>query len=771
MAVIETWFNQDLNSPVRVNVLQGNVFSTDNYGNVVGIKTYRNGAAASLSGSVSATVVRPDGATVAIVGTLSGNQASVALPYAACAVPGLITICIKNTSGSTVTTLGLIVATVYKTSTDTTLDPGTIIPSVEALISQIEEAVDSIPADYSGLWATIAEPYSTEATYKVGKYCTRSGHLYRCVTAIPTAESWTSGHWKQVDFGSEMVDTRTEIGGKFGDTQPTYYPGSMNTSTGVITYNDSTTTRRVTRLIRRGLFRYVAATSPAYQFYVGYFDENQTFVKAVGWKTDSYELENYPYIAILLKIGSAGTDAFTTDDIPVYLSQASAVPSVAAVADTVESIEDLLCTRTAYIRRASVSANGSYANTKRWFLDLRIPAGTYVENFQFFRPTQQQASALTVELWRIEGDNLVKFASVDYTDFVAASVNTVPINQYCTAPTMVGFLCTSAVNYTQGAGVRIKCANDTDPDTDTLAVNAVTDYGDFSPNVTVNTISARASGGGGLPYNVVTVGEGGDYPQIQDALHGIADDSATNPYTILLLPSGTPYERFSMLRDFPDTYPWSGIAPRYISIIGLDRAHCVIRSDSGDYKFPCGEPMTNGIIKNIRFVMTNDQQTEAAGQGGYCLHIDSRTADDVGYNMVIEDCDFENASGPCLGIGMHANCTLTIRRCSLHTTLAASYNPHADYKNLANYGALFCHTSTRVNQPAQVFRLEDCTLISEEGSNSIVISKAGDYDPANSSFVYRLIRNICWNAGQETPGYSISEILTPDPINFGNNND
>ena len=237
MAVIETWYNQDLNSPVRVNVLNGNVFSTDNYGNVVGIKTYRNGTAASLSGSVSATVVRPDGATVAIVGTLSGNQASVALPYAACAVPGLITICIKNTSGSTVTTLGLIVATVYKTSTDTALDPGTIIPSVEALISQIEEAVDSIPADYSGLWASLAPAYSTEATYEIGDYCTRSGHLYRCVTAINTAESWTAGHWVQVDYGSETQDVQTQLNFKVNRAYGGATTGSYLTLTAGSTWN------------------------------------------------------------------------------------------------------------------------------------------------------------------------------------------------------------------------------------------------------------------------------------------------------------------------------------------------------------------------------------------------------------------------------------------------------------------------------------------------------------------------------------------------------
>lgn len=204
MAVVETWYVQDLNTPVRVNYLQGNIFSADNYGSIVGIECYRAGQPASLSGSVAATVVRPDGATVGIIGTLSGNRASVAIPYAACSVPGVISINIKLTSGSTVTTLGLVVANVYKTSTDTAVDPGTIIPSVTALIAQIEATVATIPADYSSLWTSLAPAYSTSKSYAIGDFCTYNGNLYRCGVAIPSGESWTSSHWSNVDVGDEI---------------------------------------------------------------------------------------------------------------------------------------------------------------------------------------------------------------------------------------------------------------------------------------------------------------------------------------------------------------------------------------------------------------------------------------------------------------------------------------------------------------------------------------------------------------------------------------
>ena len=42
---------------------------------------------------------------------------------------------------------------------------------------------------------TDAEEYDSTSTYAVGDYCYHSDTLYRCTTAISTAEAWTAGHW------------------------------------------------------------------------------------------------------------------------------------------------------------------------------------------------------------------------------------------------------------------------------------------------------------------------------------------------------------------------------------------------------------------------------------------------------------------------------------------------------------------------------------------------------------------------------------------------
>lgn len=211
MAQIESWFNQDLKEPVKVRYLDGNVFSQDNNGNLIGVYVFDNGEPATLSGSVSASIIRSDGGTVAAVGTLSGNQVSVILPQSAYAIPGVISVVIKLTSGSDVTTLCAVVGNVYTSSTDTVIDPGTIIPSVETLIAAIDAAVASIPADYSSLWTSLAPAYSTSGTYAVGDYVTYNGGLYRCVSAISSGESWTAAHWTSAKLGTDVSALKSAL--------------------------------------------------------------------------------------------------------------------------------------------------------------------------------------------------------------------------------------------------------------------------------------------------------------------------------------------------------------------------------------------------------------------------------------------------------------------------------------------------------------------------------------------------------------------------------
>lgn len=138
MAVIETWFAQDLKEPVKVHYLQGNVFSKDNGGNLIGVVVMDGEEAAVLQGTVSGSIIRADGATLTVPGTLYANECRIVLTQACYDIPGLLSVVIKLTNGSTVTTLCALTATVYQSETDSIVDPEHVVPSISELLAQID---------------------------------------------------------------------------------------------------------------------------------------------------------------------------------------------------------------------------------------------------------------------------------------------------------------------------------------------------------------------------------------------------------------------------------------------------------------------------------------------------------------------------------------------------------------------------------------------------------------------------------------------------------
>lgn len=213
MAVVKINLSCELTEAVKVQYIRGNLFSQDNQANVINVAVFEGGEPAELAGTVTANVIRPDGGTVAVTGgTFEGNVATITMPSAVYAIPGMISVAVKITLDSVVTTIAAFAATVYATSTDTAVDPGTIIPSIQTLIAEIEAAVDSIPADYSSLWATLAPNYSNLTfPVAVGQYCTYDGGFYRCNTAIATQEAWTAAHWTATNIGADLAETRLDV--------------------------------------------------------------------------------------------------------------------------------------------------------------------------------------------------------------------------------------------------------------------------------------------------------------------------------------------------------------------------------------------------------------------------------------------------------------------------------------------------------------------------------------------------------------------------------
>lgn len=59
--------------------------------------------------------------------------------------------------------------------------------------------------------SSLAPAYSSSATYDVGDYVLYSGSLYRCTTAITTAEEWTASHWTSAKMSEDVSDLKDEL--------------------------------------------------------------------------------------------------------------------------------------------------------------------------------------------------------------------------------------------------------------------------------------------------------------------------------------------------------------------------------------------------------------------------------------------------------------------------------------------------------------------------------------------------------------------------------
>lgn len=134
MQPFETWLKADLQAPVTVKRIDGNLFSGDNQGNLVGVTVTDSGEPATLSGDVRGFFIRSDGNTVIMSGTIDGNKVTVVLPSACYTVVGQFSLVIKVGQVA----VGACTGYVYQSNTDSTVDPEHVIPDIDQLLTRVE---------------------------------------------------------------------------------------------------------------------------------------------------------------------------------------------------------------------------------------------------------------------------------------------------------------------------------------------------------------------------------------------------------------------------------------------------------------------------------------------------------------------------------------------------------------------------------------------------------------------------------------------------------
>lgn len=182
-------------------------------GHIWKVLVFEHNAPASLAGASGvAYFKRYDGNTVVIPCTISGNEVSVEFATEVYAVPGpvsaVMTLTVPETSVMSVAAINFQVNPVMDGNP---IDPsGEITLEVGALVSAIETAVASIPADYSDLLGIIADTFSPDENYAKGKYVWQAGTLYR-FKAPHTAGSWTGTDVDAIVLANDISALREGI--------------------------------------------------------------------------------------------------------------------------------------------------------------------------------------------------------------------------------------------------------------------------------------------------------------------------------------------------------------------------------------------------------------------------------------------------------------------------------------------------------------------------------------------------------------------------------
>lgn len=119
--MFEYWMDVDLERLPAVERVRGRVFTADNGANLIGVRVTDDGEPVTISGTVKANIVKPDGTTIEMTGSKSENGAYVILPESAYTLAGRIGIYLRIEDNGQVITLGGAEGYVHPSKTATTI--------------------------------------------------------------------------------------------------------------------------------------------------------------------------------------------------------------------------------------------------------------------------------------------------------------------------------------------------------------------------------------------------------------------------------------------------------------------------------------------------------------------------------------------------------------------------------------------------------------------------------------------------------------------------
>ena len=137
MAIYTIRRGVDLDAPIVPEGLRGDLYVTEDSAHRFIVTATRGGEPVMLDGQVVATFIRADGGTVELTGGLQAGAAAVTLEAACYAVPGRFALTVYNAGeDGSKTAVYACVGNVINTTTDTPIDPGTVVPDVSDIVAE-----------------------------------------------------------------------------------------------------------------------------------------------------------------------------------------------------------------------------------------------------------------------------------------------------------------------------------------------------------------------------------------------------------------------------------------------------------------------------------------------------------------------------------------------------------------------------------------------------------------------------------------------------------
>lgn len=88
--------------------------------------------------------------------------------------------------------------------------------TVETVLTGLEVETNLLNDRVDNAVRNDADVYSSAGTYAVGDLVIRSDKLYRCITAITTAEAWTAAHWAETTLEAELNRSVNAVNSNIG---------------------------------------------------------------------------------------------------------------------------------------------------------------------------------------------------------------------------------------------------------------------------------------------------------------------------------------------------------------------------------------------------------------------------------------------------------------------------------------------------------------------------------------------------------------------------